>query len=166
MDGLNLQEKAAVFLKKYRYVILVVLVGLILMAIPESKPQEEKTVPTVPAESDNIQTQLEEILAQIQGVGRVEVLLTISSGERTVYEYDQDLQEDGDSASLRTETVIITDGDRAERGLVRQVIPPVYLGAVIVCQGGDLPGVKLAVVEAVSAVTGLTADKISVLKMK
>jgi hypothetical protein len=37
---------------------------------------------------------------------------------------------------------------------------------VIVCQGGDQPEVKLAVVEAVCDAVGLTADKISVLKMK
>ena len=46
------------------------------------------------------------------------------------------------------------------------VLSPTYLGAVIVCQGGDSPTVKLAIVEAVSNATGLSADKITVLKMK
>jgi stage III sporulation protein AG len=62
--------------------------------------------------------------------------------------------------------VIITDSDRAQQGLISQVLPPSYLGAVIVCQAGDQPEVKLAVVEAVCDAVGLTADKISVLKMK
>jgi stage III sporulation protein AG len=64
------------------------------------------------------------------------------------------------------ETVIITDAQRAQQGLVKQVNPPVYLGAVVVCQGADRASVRLAIVEAVANATGLGADKISVLKMK
>jgi len=40
------------------------------------------------------------------------------------------------------------------------------MGAVIVCQGADDPQVRLSIVDAVSKVTGLGSDKISVLKMK
>jgi stage III sporulation protein AG len=36
----------------------------------------------------------------------------------------------------------------------------------VVCQGADDPVVKLLIVDAVSKVTGLGADKISVMKMK
>ena len=50
--------------------------------------------------------------------------------------------------------------------MITQVIPASYMGAIVVCQGGDRPSVKLAIVKAVSDVTGLTSDKISVLKMK
>ena len=60
----------------------------------------------------------------------------------------------------------VTDGQRNETGLVRQVNPPSYLGAVVVCQGGDDPRVQLDIVNAVSRITGLGADRISVLKMK
>ena len=55
---------------------------------------------------------------------------------------------------------------RADPGLVRQVNPPEYLGAVVLCQGADNPSVKLSIVEAVSKATGLTTDRITVLKMK
>ena len=50
--------------------------------------------------------------------------------------------------------------------MVRTIVPPVYLGAIIVCQGGDSPAVRLAVVEAVSNVTGIGSDRITVEKMK
>jgi stage III sporulation protein AG len=40
------------------------------------------------------------------------------------------------------------------------------MGAIVVCQGGDQPTVRLAILDAVSKVTGLGADKISILKMK
>ena len=109
-----------------------------------------------------MQESLEAILAKIQGVGRVEVLLTEAAGSQTLYVYD----ESASGESLKSDAVIITDSARSQTGLVSQVIPPVYLGAVVVCQGGDSPPVRLAVVEAVQAATGLSADKITVLKMK
>lgn len=39
------------------------------------------------------------------------------------------------------------------------------MGAAVVCDGADSPQVRLAVVEAVSAYTGLGSDKITVLTM-
>ena len=78
--------------------------------------------------------------------------------------YQEDI--DRSSDSVREDTVLVSGDTRQEMGLVRQVIPPKYLGAVIVCQGGDRASVQLSVVEAVSAVTGLTTDRITVLKMK
>ena len=41
---------------------------------------------------------------------------------------------------------------------------PVYLGAVVVCQGAGSGGVRLAVTEAVAALTGLPADRITVVQ--
>ena len=57
-------------------------------------------------------------------------------------------------------------GSGQQEGLVRDSHAPNYRGAVILCKGADQAAVKLAVVEAVSRVTGLRTDQISVLKMK
>ena len=62
--------------------------------------------------------------------------------------------------------MILTDGSRAQQALVEQVIPPVYLGAVVLCQGAGSAAVRLSVVEAVSRATGLSTNQIVVLKMK
>jgi stage III sporulation protein AG len=62
--------------------------------------------------------------------------------------------------------VIITDGNRNQKPVISQVIPAKYLGAVIICQGADQPTVRLAIVEAVSKLTGLGTDRVCVLKMK
>ena len=43
---------------------------------------------------------------------------------------------------------------------------PLYQGAVVVCQGAGKASVRLAVTEAIAALTGLTSDKISVVKWK
>lgn len=167
MDRAALTQQITEFLKKYRYVLLVLLAGVVLMSLPEREEEAEVPVTSqVSQEEQTMEQRLEDILSQIQGAGNVRVLLTEQEGERVIYQTDSDDTADADSESQRRDTVIITDGDRAEQGLVRQIDPPVYLGAVIVCQGGDQPQVRLAIVEAVANATGLGADKISVLKMK
>lgn len=162
MDTIAISERTMEWIKKYRYVALVLLAGLILMALPEKKTAAAPAAePQVTKESD-LEESLEEILCQLQGAGKIRVLLTSASGEETVYQTDTDRGSD----DLRTETVIITGSDREETGLIRQVNPPEYLGAIVLCQGADNAAVKLAIVEAVANATGLTTDKISVLKMK
>ena len=59
-----------------------------------------------------------------------------------------------------------SDSSRNETGLIRQIIPPVYRGAVVLCQGAENANIRLQIVEAVKSVTGLSSDHITVLKMK
>ena len=163
MDWLTIREKSTQWLGKYRYVLLVLLAGLVLMLLPTRKETTE-TAPTVspPSQKQDIREELVSILGQIEGVGDVRVMLTVAAGEKTLYQTDADISEN----ASRIETVIVTDANRAEVGLIQQIDPPTYLGAIVVCKGAGNAAVRLAVVEAVSRVTGLGADRISVLKMK
>ena len=155
-------ERFIDLLKQYRYGLLILILGIGLMLFPLDHSSGSDELPAQTVTEQDISASLEEILGKMDGVGRVQVLLTRSAGELTLYQTDVDMSSD----RRQENTVLVTDGSRAETGLIRQIIPPTYLGAIIVCQGGDRPSVKLAVVEAVAAVTGLTADKIRVLKMK
>lgn len=151
---------------KYKYPILVVLVGLGLMLLPEGTASVQREQPAPTAPEQDLEARLEGILSGIEGAGQVDVLLTEDSGRETLYQTDSQ-SDSGDSGSRRTDdTVLVEDGSRAQTGLVRQTLEPTYRGAVVLCQGGDQPGVRLAIVEAVRCVTGLGADQISVLKMK
>ncbi len=168
MDHIALSAKVKDIFKKYRYALLILLLGVGLMLWPSGKgeKQTEKTPPVPQAEVEaDMEKRLEEILGQIQGAGRVRVLLSVGRGEQTLYQSDTDVTS-GENGSTRTDTVIVSGSDRAQQGLVQQVNPPSYLGAVVVCQGADHAAVRLAIVEAVASVTGLGADRISVLKMK
>lgn len=160
MDIKMLGNKVKKYVKKYRYVLLILAIGLVFMLVPTKKTATEETPiqETVQMPSPTMDELLAEILTCIDGAGKVKVLLTMAKGEETVYQTD--------SSNTQISTVIISDADRAEEGLVVQVNPPLYLGAIVVCQGADSAAVRLAVVEAVSNVTGLGADQISVLKMK
>lgn len=158
----NVKQQFLNLVKQYKYVALILSVGLVLMLLPEKPKEESAAIQPSAAEALTMEEKLEQILAQIQGVGKVRVLLTVAQGEQVLYVFDED-RSDND---VTRDAVVITDSNRSQTGLVSQVLPPGYLGAVVVCQGGDNPGVKLSVVEAVCDATGLTADKITVLKMK
>lgn len=167
MDWMTLRNKGVQWFGKYKYVCLILILGMIFMSIPESSETdtESQRVESQEAVPDMAQ-QLEMILMQMEGVGKVQVLLTEDAGSETIFQTDEDSSASGDSKSRRVETVILQDADRRETGLVRQVNPPAYRGAIVVCQGADRAGVQLAIVKAVSGVTGISADRISVLKMK
>lgn len=168
MDWTALKNLIIDLFLKYKYVVMILLAGLILMLMPA--PKINSTAPKDIKESvDNTMTlekQLSDILKCVKGAGEVQVILTVAAGEEILYQTNDDYSNNGDSGSTRTDTVTVTDSNREETGLIRQVNPPTYLGAIIVCQGADRPEVRLAIVDAVSKATGLGTDRISVLKMK
>lgn len=154
-------------IKRYRYLLLAVLAGIALLTL--SAP-EKNTAPPVSAENTDPESSLEESLAKLlsmtEGAGRVEVLLTQARGEEVFYQEDEDRTAGTENTKLRTQTVLTTGSERSQSGLVRQKNPPVWLGAVVLCQGADSAQVRLSMVEAVMDATGLTSDRITVLKMK
>lgn len=109
----------------YKYVLLVIAVGLILLLWPNAPPSsvdaDEKTPSTTTQQGSAATTPLESALGEqlnrIEGVGRAELLLTDN-------------------------------------------------GALVVCDGALDAGIRMKVLEAVSSVTNLSYDKISVIKMK
>ena len=149
---------------KYKYAAVIVLLGLLFMNFPSTKESlPEPAAPVV--EQKNVTVELTEILSRISGVGRVSVMVTESAGAETVYQTDLDETDGTDSFGRREKTVLYSAGG-GDAGLVRMVRPASYLGAVVVCEGGDNPAVSLAVVQAVSKVLGISTDRIAVLKMK
>ena len=86
------------------------------------------------------------------------MVLTVAQGEEKIYQMN--VKQD------HTETVILTDSNRNENGLVARIDPQKYLGAVVICQGANSASVQYAIIEAVSKITGLKSNQICVLKMK
>ena len=165
MDWLTITANAKQTVKKYRYAVMALLIGLFLMLMPQ---QKENPVPQTEhiQQQENLQTQLETILSQLEGAGRVMVLLTQAAGERAIFQTDEISESSESGSSVHQNTVLITDSNREESALLQQTIAPVYLGAVVLCQGAERATVRLAIVEAVSRATGLPSSNISVLKIK
>ena len=160
MDWIAIGQKAGKYFGKYKYVLLVLAVGVFLMTFPQIEGDSEVLPEVTIREEKTLEQKLGSILSRIEGVGDVQVLLTEARGMESIYQTDGVSGSDG-----RRETVIITDDSRSESGLVRQVISPVYQGAIVVCQGGGNASVRLAVMEAVAHVTGISTSRITVLKM-
>lgn len=159
MDINTVREKVSVWIGKYKFMILILLLGIGLMLIPGNK-KEETVVSEIPVvQETSLDRELEQILSNISGAGQVQVMLTVASGEQVIYQTDA-------ASADRQDTVIITGENRVQDGLVQQIIAPKYRGAIVLCQGADNANVCLAIKEAVSKVTGLDSSKISVLKMK
>ena len=160
-------KKIKDFAGKFKYALIILLVGIVLLLLPEGKQQEIPTSNPVQSERQNIQLDaLTEILQSVDGAGDVQVLLSTAMGEETIYQTNQDTSTSSEGNTAKIETVIVTDAQRNEAGLVTQVNPPVYLGAIVVCQGADSPTVRLALTQAVAKITGLGTDNICILKMK
>ena len=111
---------------------------------------------------------MEAILGQMEGVGKLRVMLTLAEGPRLLLASDSDVSTEagGGVTRSRLEPLTVNRGSGTQEVVVTHQLYPVYLGAVVVCQGADSSAVRLAVTEAVAALTGLSSDRISVVKWK
>lgn len=165
MKGIWEQLDAKALWKKYRIPVLVLLVGVVLMLLPTGGETESGETPQYETFSlEQTERQMEEILNHIQGTGRLKLMLTLKSGSQLQLAEDRDQSVDEREQSLRTETVTINRGSGQEEIVVTRQVYPVYQGALVVCQGADQAAVRLAVTEAVAALTGLSSDRITVVK--
>ena len=169
MDIVVLKNRIKHLLDKYKYVGIILLAGIVLMMLPSKATDLEEpilTQDTADTSTESLEERTEQILSCVKGAGRVKVLLSIAKGESSVYQTDSTYSQGDTGTDSRTQTIIITDSSRNEEGLIYQKNPPIYQGAIVLAQGADNPSVKLAIVEALMDITGLGADKISVLKMQ
>lgn len=155
--------------KRYRYALLVLALGALLLLLPsgggdssagdgaESAPGEEQWL-------REMQRELADTLSRIEGAGELTLMLSVETGTRSELARDaeQTLREGEQSRS--SETVILSKSGGGEEAVVVCASYPVFRGAVVVCEGGGSAAVRLAVTQAVSALTGLSSDKISVIK--
>ena len=162
-------------LGRYKYVLLVAALGALLLVWPAKGAGggdgEAVSAAPVKAETDSLaetERALAEILGKMEGVGRVDVMLTLQSGRELVLAGDDSLRYSGnvnapDSYDRSTSTVTV-GGAGEEDVVVTQERYPQYRGALVVCDGGGNDAVRLAVTGAVSALTGLGSDRIAVVR--
>lgn len=153
-------------LEKYKFVLLVLLAGVILMLLPtgsSSKTGEAQSAqPALSFSLEEEEEKLRRVLAKIEGAGKLELMLTLKTGAEQVYARNESTGERETKSSL----ALSAAGSGQEETVPVKTIYPVYQGALVVCEGGDSPTVRLRITEAVSALTGLGADKIAISKMK
>ena len=139
----------------------------------------QTTVSNTESEESNntIVDELEDILSNINGVGKVKVMITYSETSKTVPVYNeessqQDTEETDSEGGTRkitqtdTKKEVIYEENGEQKTLITQsVISPTVEGAIITAEGAGDITVKTNIIQAVSAVTGLSTHKIQVFEM-
>lgn len=162
-------------LKRYKYAALVIVIGLALLLIPGKSADKERTAAVPPTYDDaayvaEVEARLTQTLAQMQGAGEVRVMLLLKTGSETRYQTDISASSETADGRERTDreqkTVILSAGSAYDEAAVSAVEYPRFQGALVLCQGGSNPTVRLNCINAVRALTGLKSDQITVAKMK
>jgi len=158
-------RRVTAFLAKNRYVVMVLLLGVVLLLLPGDSHGTEGTSPEIPETAAELsapdfslereEARLETILREIRGAGEVRVLLSLRSTA------SRELAENGENGAL-----VVDIGSGEEEAVSLRYDYPEYQGAVVVCTGADSAGVRLDVLSAVAAFTGLRADRIQVIRMR
>lgn len=158
------------FAGKWKYALIVLLAGLLLLATggggdPPVSQDAGKGAEPAAAETfslSDFEGRLTACLSRIEGVGEVELMLTLDSAGREIYA--SDIRQSA-SASYESTISTVSNGSYGEEPVRVTTTSPEFRGAVVVCQGADNDRVRLAVTEAVGSLCGLGADKITVIKM-
>ena len=155
-------------LKKYRYPALILALGVLLLMLPTGLAgnRETDTVPEVQEDFDlgAFTRETEKLLSQVQGAGQVQLLLTLETGGTKDYLMDSSQRLSGDTRDTQTQAVLTGSGS-GQAPVQVELRYPEFRGAVVLCQGAGSPEVTLALKEALSNLTGLGMDKITVCKM-
>ena len=115
-------------------VVCVLAIGL-YFCLGTSKSTNKKTSNFLSSSSSDESSDLEDIISQIKGVGKVRVLITSES-----------------SKGLTSQT----DSDK---------IPSGVLGVIVVDEGASDAEVRVRILKAVQTATGVTVDKITIFEM-
>lgn len=174
--------------------VLIVGICLLIIALPsESSPKNEEggtpkgNVPTaVPTNAaaktkdyvEELEERLEGLLTQVEGIGKVQVMITVTSTtERIVLkdgqeEWESSTEQDSEGGSrvkenraAEHETVLI-DGESGDVPYITKEIYPEIEGVVVIAQGSGTGTVDLDILAAVQVLFGVPAHKIKIMKMK
>jgi stage III sporulation protein AG len=129
--------------------------------------------------AEALEQRLTDILSVMEGVGKVKVMVTLSSTGEKVVEKDSPVTQSSvtetDSAggsrstseiSSQETTVYVTDSQGEKTPYVIQEKSPVVEGVSVVAQGGGDSQIQKNITEVIQALFGIEAHKIKVVKMK
>ena len=178
--------------KKEQLLTAVLVVVILLLAFwpsaadheEQEKQQTEEVQPQVEATETNaderkkLEDDLKRILLQVDGVGEVDVAVTMESTGRKLVEKDVPLSESSvdetgngtnskkESKNSEEATVYLENADGTKAPYVVEETMPVVRGVLVVAQGADDPQVVAEIKEAAMALFHLEAHKIKVMKRK
>ena len=160
-------------MKKNKYLLIILAAGIFLLMLPgfgDKKVKEPKSAQNEEFSLKEYEERIETILERSEGVGRVQVALAVRSTMESVYaeearvntrEAEKDYNQDSDRKPS-----ILSDGSGGEVPVVIKQMYPEFLGATVVCDGAEDPRVRMAITQAITSLTGISSERITVIKMK
>ena len=113
---------------------------------------------TVSQYQTQLEQQLEELISQLQGAGRTTVMVTLTTGEETVYAVDT---QTGDLQQQETH-VLLQDGS----ALAETTYLPQVCGVAVLCDGGGDVRVAARITELLHSLLDLPTNRICVEQRK
>lgn len=149
--------------KSLAFIICCLFIGVMLIL---SGSGSSKTTVKTEKTTDNITTQLEKTLSQVEGAGKVKVLINYSqSGEKILaYDMESNINEKDNGKENNSKSEVVYDGNKMPV-ILKEYMPKVE-GVIIVAQGGNIESVKKQLISGTVALLGIDSHKIEVLKMK
>lgn len=132
--------------KRNNIAMLIILIIGAAIIVFSSGSGGKTEVTEYPANSGE-EERLEEILSEIEGAGNVSVMISYEST------MEKDIAYDGNN-----DRAVTSGGDV----MVKREIYPKVKGVIVIADGADIPSVKQAIKEAVTAVTGAGANRVCV----
>ena len=138
--------------------VLAMLLLLLSELLPSGNTQKAAAstaqTATVSQYQTQLEQQLEELIRQMQGAGKTTVMLTLETGEETIYALDT---QSGQAQSQETH-VLLEDGT----ALTETVYQPQIRGVAVLCEGGSDVRVAARITELLSALLDLPSNRICV----
>lgn len=151
--------------KKSIYFIIGILIAGVMLLMGNNS--EIKTISKAENTSAvNINKELEKILSEVEGAGRVKVLINYNqSGEKILaYDMESNINEKESGKENNSKSEVVYDGNKMPV-ILKEYMPKVE-GVIIVAQGGNTENVKKQLIAGTVALLGIDEHKIEVLKMK
>lgn len=128
---------------------------------------------------DKVEKKLKALLSKVEGVGNVEVMVTVSYSSEIVMAEDKSSNEvtttetdsqggtrENSNKTTDNKTIIIQSPGGGQTPIIVKEIVPKIEGVIIVAEGGENVLVKQALINSAVTVLGVEPHKVQVLKMK
>ncbi len=170
-------ENSVIFLMLFIIIIIV----MNTLFVPSKKEETENISAVIEVsnnKNDSLDNKLEEIIALIDGVGKVNVMISYLNGVEQIPMYDEKISttitEESDNAGGTRKTsqtnnehnIIFEEQNNKKAAVIKQTVMPEIIGVIVVAEGANNIKVKENIINAVEATVNIPTHRIQVFARK
>lgn len=154
--------------------VLAIAVGIIMIFFADKDKEESDVVSQNTAVyelekyTESLEARLSEIISEIKGAGKSQVMITFESSFEKVYANNAKVEESGAANFERTDKVsekqivLAGSGSNGETPILIKEMCPKVKGVAVVCEGVENNSVERQIKETVASLFGISENKICV----